>query len=186
MPICGCEQPGVNMMGTVFDCGSLNRNGICQSICAQWIRKSKASNRAITDIDELGQEHFLRQIWGAAPTNQGINALHLLGQPESRYMFTISAGTFDTSIVARELTRGWNRYFLFGVDGTRGGHAMATKLMAGDIEFLDPNFACLRFGNSRQLYEFISTHIEAHYPNLLSRRAEVLRYAPTAVRAMAS
>lgn len=62
---------------------------------------------------------------------------------------------------------------------------MATKLVAGDLEFLDPNFCCWRFGKSQDLFRFITEHIEEHYPDLLSWMAEVYRYRPTAVRAMA-
>ena len=62
---------------------------------------------------------------------------------------------------------------------------MASKLMPGDIEFLDPNYCCWRFANSKLMYDFIAEHVQAHYPDLLSQQAEVYRYRPTTVRAMA-
>jgi len=169
----------------VFDCGSLNTHGICRSIAAQWIRKSKAAAQSITDVSDLGQEQFLRAIWNDAPGNDDINLLHLLGQPETTFSFAIQGGNFDPEVIARELTNSWNRFSLFAVRGGQGGHAMASKLMPGDIEFLDPNYCCWRFANSRLMYDFIAEHVQSHYPDLLSQQAEVYRYRPTTVRAMA-
>jgi len=166
----------------IFNCGNLNALGICRAIAGQWIRKSKyAGGAGITDVSDLGTAEYLKLVWDAADDNEAINKNNLLGNPADdpfRYKPT-GVGNIPPSVVARQLTLKWNRFFIFGIRGAGGGHAMATRLTAGKpnyVQFLDPNFACWGFGSSAELYQYVMLHIRTHYADLLNKEIEIYSY----------
>jgi hypothetical protein len=165
----------------IFNCGNLNAGGICRAIAGQWIRKSKyAGGQGVTDVADLGTGAYLKLIWDAADDNDAINKNNLLGDPVDkpfRYQ-PKGVGNINASIVARQLTLKWSRFFIFAIRGV-GGHAMATRLSAGNpnhIQFLDPNFACWEFGTSNELYLYLIQHIKNYYADLLNKEIEVYAY----------
>ena len=165
----------------IFNCGNLNTQGICRAISGQWIRKSKyAGGGGITDVSDLGTEEYLKLIWDAADDNDAINKNNLLGTSvDEPFKYSPKGvGCINPSVVARQLTLKWNRFFIFGIRG-HGGHAMATRLSAGrpnHIQFLDPNFSCWEFDTSNELYLYLIQHIRTHYSDLLNKEVEVYSY----------
>ena len=164
----------------IFNCGDLNTEGICRAISGQWIRKSKyADGAGIMDVADLGTPDYLKLIWDAADDNNAINKNNLLGNPVEKFRYhPKGVGNINPSVVARQLTLKWNRFYIFGIRGV-GGHAMATRLSAGrpsHIQFLDPNFSCWAFDSSNELYQYLILHIRNNYSDLLNKEIEIYSY----------
>jgi hypothetical protein len=168
----------------VFNCGNLNANGVCHAICGSWIRKNKLATRhgapeGVTDVNDIGTAGFLGMIWDAPPTFEGIDRINLLGLPiKDPYEYSPAGiGNISLQTIARELTLGWNRYSMLSVWGAGGeGHSMATRLVQGHIQFLDPNFSCWEYDRSSELYGDVAAHIGQYYPDLLNSTVRVAQY----------
>ncbi len=158
--------------------GNMNREGICRGWVCDWIKRSKAGE-IIDSRYKLSSGHAVKQIWEAAPDNDGIDIgfglVSLSGQKNTKHPIPVEW-------IATELTKGTG-YFVFGVRGKtlnlrtqaydNSGHAMATRKGYGPLQFFDPNEGLMEFTNTLEFFDFIPTYIQNTYADLLSREAEV-------------
>ena len=174
------------MITTVFDFGDFNSQGVCHAICGQWIKKSRAIVRwggggGVTSLSELGDKMFLKRVWDEADDTKHINRNNLLGHPLKTVNISASGGTLNTMVAARELTLGYNQYYLLIIDfADSSRHALAAKRMRmpGGLQFLDPNDSCWQYDNSFEMYEHIRDHIADNYGDLSITESEISTYSP--------
>jgi hypothetical protein len=176
-------------MTVIFDFGDFNSEGICEAICGQWIKKSRMNvrygkdARGVRSLDELGTQAFLQRIWDEADDNEHISRNNLLGKPFKTNKLEVHGfgGTLNPESVARELTMGYNRYILLGMNFYNGeGHALASKRMLtpDGLQFLDPNASCWAYDSSFEMYNHIRNHIQATLGQDAVKSAEIFMFRP--------
>jgi hypothetical protein len=182
-------------MQEVFNCGDINTDGICRSVCARWLYTCTKKGGSVTDISELGEKSFMKMLWDAALSDQHIDKNNLL---QERSRATTSAGSpFSPSWMATQLTMGSGKAILTAWDNSlqraggavtkiKSGHSMATNKINGKLQFLDPNTSCWEFANSLEFFDFLPSYINSGtggpagfpgYPSLTRWQGIVYKYA---------
>lgn len=162
------------MATEIFSFGDFNTAGICQAICGQWIKKSRykaryqGDMRGVTSLEELGTQSFLHRIWDEANDDDHISRNNLLGTPLETKAYNVNGfgASLDPVALARDITMGSSRYFLFGFNFYDGnGHALAAKSIRTQdgLQFVDPNYSCWKFDSKLEMYNFVLNHIRDKY-----------------------
>ena len=181
-------------MHEVFNCGDINTDGICRSVCARWLYTCTKKGGAVTDISELGEKSFIKMLWDAAISDEHIDKNNLLMQ--SSYATTKIGTPFNAIWMATELTKGSAKAIITAWDNSlqrsggaltkiMEGHSMATNKIDGKLQFLDPNTSCWEFTNSLEFFEFLPGYISSGtggpdgfngYPELTRYQGIVYKY----------
>lgn len=172
-------------MHEVFNCGDINTDGICRSVCARWLYTCTKKGGSVTDVDELGTRQFIKLLWDAAGSDPEIDKNNLLN--EVSRAATKAGQPFQPSWMATQLTMGNGKAIMTAWDNSlkggggaiakvRSGHSMATNRINGKIQFLDPNTSCWEFNNSVEFYNYLPGYISQHYAELVRWQGIIYKY----------
>lgn len=160
-------------MQKLFDCpDGFNAEGVCHASAGIWLRysRTRAGTGGVKAASDLGQPAFFKLLWDDPPDAAGIDRVNLLGKSCSEVN---KPGPFTGNNISSDLLSNSGNYRLISFWGKKEAHTVAAITKQKNLQFFDPNFSCWTFETDKELREFVESHINDNYPDLLSKKYRI-------------